>query len=67
MTKPPVSPLRIFVFDHPPAVSQIFNKLFTYHGDLETHLPSNHERFYVEYGPERTQLIYQYNNLAEDT
>ena len=64
MTQPPVSPRRIFVFDHPRTVSQMFNKLFANHEELENIF---HPFMGASmYGPERMQLVLKHSSVAED-
>ena len=64
ITKPPASPRRIFVFDHPRTVSQLFNKLFANHDELENIF---HPFMGASmYGSERMQLVLQHGSDAED-
>lgn len=64
ITKSPVLPRRIFVFDHPRTVSQMFNRLFANHGELESIF---HPFMGASmYGPERIQLILQNSSAADD-
>ena len=65
MTDPPVSPPRIFVFDHPRAVSQMSSRLFQNHEELENIF---HPFMGAsKYGPERIQLALKHSSVAEDT
>lgn len=63
MTEPPV-PRRIFVFDHPRTVSQMFHRLFANHEELENIF---HPFIGASmYGPERIQLTLKHCSVAED-
>lgn len=64
ITKAPVSPRRIFVFDHSRTLSQSFNNLLANHDELENIF----QPFMGAsmYGPEWMQLVLQHGGAAEN-